>query len=280
LPEIEVKVNIQKDYFNKRECAMGTSATINLFTEKSEAYAEYRLGYPAKAINAILDPFKAQKTIKVIDVGAGTGIASRLMAEHGAVVTAIESNASMIASARPHELVNYIRAKAEATPIDTGFADIVTSFQSFHWFNFKKSLREFNRILKPSGQLALAWNYWNVRDAFTASYAELINDAALKNPYRIEPYQGFSGKLKKQRMRMLWKFRYLPFFKKVRRYKFKLHRNMDLEALIGCANAQSYLIHEGPEWVELIEEITKLYSKTAACRLTYNINVFLATPVK
>ncbi|HEX6981489.1 MAG TPA: class I SAM-dependent methyltransferase [Balneolaceae bacterium] len=259
---------------------METSTKTNLFTEKSEAYAKYRPGYPAEAINAILDPFKAQKTIKIIDIGAGTGIASRLMAERGALVTAIEPNGSMIASARSHERVNYIQARAECTPVDTNSADIVTSFQAFHWFNFKKSLKEFNRILKPGGKLALVWNYWDVRDTFTASYAELINDAARKNPSRIEPYEGFPGKLKKQRMRLLWKFRYLPFFKNVQRKRFKLHQNMELDALIGCAKSQSYLVHEGPEWIDLVENIKKLHSQNAVCRLTYNINVFLATPVK
>ncbi|HEX6981488.1 MAG TPA: class I SAM-dependent methyltransferase [Balneolaceae bacterium] len=259
---------------------METPTTTDLFTEKSEAYAKYRASYPAEAIDAILAPFKDQRSIQVVDVGAGTGIGSYLMANQGAIVNAIEPNGSMIASAKRHELITYHQSVAEHIPIDSGFADVVTSFQAFQWFDFKKSLKEFNRILKPQGQLALVWNYWDVTDTFTAAYTTLINNAVQKNLSRIEPYNGFTGKVKRQRMRLLWTFKYLPFFTNVQRHKFKLYKNMNLEALVGCAKSQSNIIHNGSVWMELIEEIEKLYNQNASCRLAHNINVFLASPTK
>ncbi len=36
--------------------------------------------------------------------------------------------------------------------------DVITSASSFHWYNKKKCLKEFARILKKDGYLILAWN--------------------------------------------------------------------------------------------------------------------------
>lgn len=251
-----------------------------LFTHKSEAYANYRPGYPSEVIDLILNPFLNQQAVHAVDMGAGTGIASRLMANRGVCVTALEPNGAMIDAAEQHPNLNYLQARAEWTPIDTNVADVVTSFQAFHWFDFKLSLKEFNRILKPSGHLALVWSYWDPEDAFTASYIALIDEATQQNPSRIEPYDGLSGMLKKMRVKTLWKFNYLPFFCDVKRHPFKFYQEMDLNGLIGCARSQSYVVHQGPIWDDLIRKIEHLHSQTAVCRLAYNINLFLAKPVK
>lgn len=59
-------------------------------------------------------------------------------------------------AAEPHALVEYRDATAEQTKLSEDL--IVTCFQAFHWFQPMPTLREFHRILKPSGRLALIWN--------------------------------------------------------------------------------------------------------------------------
>ena len=258
---------------------MESKTSTELFTEKSEAYAKYRPGYPEEALDIILEPFKSQKSISIADIGAGTGIASRLLADLGASVNAIEPNASMIESADSHPNITYHKSNAEDIPLVNNSADIVTSFQSFHWFNFKKSLKEFRRILKPSGRLSLVWSYWDTKDPFTSAYAEIIGDATVKNPNRTEPYAGLAGKLKELRVRLLWKLKYLPFYKNVKRHNFKLVNKVDLQDLIGCAKSQSYILHEGEAWDELVQDIKQLYvADKEAAKLAYDINVFTAEP--
>ncbi|MEX2574718.1 MAG: class I SAM-dependent methyltransferase, partial [Balneolaceae bacterium] len=126
-----------------------------LFTTKSEAFAKYRAGYSKEAIDTILAPFANQTKITAVDVGAGTGIATRLLADQGAETIGVEPNASMIRAASPHPNMSFIQSDAESIPLEDDYADVVTSFHAFHWFDFKISLGEFNRILKPAGQLAL-----------------------------------------------------------------------------------------------------------------------------
>lgn len=252
-----------------------------IFTEKSKNYAQFRPDYNEAAIKKILAPFQLQNITRVADIGAGTGIGSELLAEKGAYITAVEPNQKMIKAAETHPKITYQQGSAEKIPLNENSVDIVTSFQAFHWFNFKKSLMEFRRILKPFGQLALIWNYWNTsEDPFTAAYVELINKATQKNDDRVEPYDGFSGKVKRLRMGLLWKFQYLPYFKNVERHRYKLVQEMDLNKLIGLAQSQSYIIHKGPIWNNLVADITHLESKSQSPQLVYDINLFTATPVK
>ena len=112
------------------------------------------------------------------DVGAGTGISSRLLAECGVRVLAIEPNADMRQAALPHPLVEYREATAEATGLADATVDLVTCFQSFHWFNPQPTLLEFNRIVKPSGRLAVVWNDLDENDEFSANYIHLVRTAS------------------------------------------------------------------------------------------------------
>jgi len=259
---------------------MHNQTSTKLFSDKSGAYAKYRAGYNDEAITKIIAPFQHQDVIKVVDIGAGTGIGSHLLAEKGAFVTAVEPNQSMIEAAESHPNIEFKQGSAEQSGVSDNSADVVTSFQAFHWFHFKKSLREFRRILKPGGQLALIWNYWDTTDPFTKAYVKLIDDATVKNTDRVEPYDGLTGKIKKLRVRILWKFQYLPYVKKVQRHTYQLSQQMDLEGLIGLAQSQSYIEHEGPLWDELAEGIIRLVDNSESTNLIYSINLFTAAPAK
>ena len=253
----------------------------DLFSKKSDAYAKFRPGYGQPAIDKILEPFAGKTHTLAVDIGAGTGIASRLLADEGVGVVGIEPNMNMIKAAAPHCRVQYKQATAENTSLASNTADLVTCFQAFHWFDFKKSLKEFNRILKQSGRLALVWNYWDEDDEFTFRYSQLINKSASKNPHRVAPYpKNIAGYSKKWRIRFLWKFRISPYFSNIHRYTFKYSESMCSNTLIGCAKSQSYILHNGSEWDRLCTEIKDLCSDYDRPKLAHNINVFIGKPDK
>lgn len=61
---------------------------LERFSERADDYARYRPSYPEAALNALwadLDPL-----LQAADIGAGTGIGSRLLADRGVRVVAIE----------------------------------------------------------------------------------------------------------------------------------------------------------------------------------------------
>lgn len=262
---------------------MGTNINTELFTDKSKSYAKYRSGYPDELITHVFEPFRNKGLITAADIGAGTGISSRLLADAGAEVTAVEPNRAMADAADKHQKIRFVIAPAETTGLESNSFDLVTSFQAFHWFNFKESLKEFNRILKPEGRLALVWSYWDETDPFTAKYLDIITKATNNNKEHVSPYDGFpSGFIKKWRIRFLWKFRTLPYFKNVERIRYSYEQQMNTESLIGCAHSQSYLVHEGEPWEQLCKKIENLVAEQNGkpSNLRYKVNLFVGEAQK
>lgn len=146
------------------------------FTDRASAYARARPGYPGAALEWILEGLDPSSA-RVADVGAGTGIASRQLADRGARVTAVEPNAAMRAAAEPHPRVSWVDAPAERTGLPDGGFDVVLAAQAFHWFEPVGALREFARVLAPGGRLALLWNERDGNDPFTAAYGRALVDA-------------------------------------------------------------------------------------------------------
>ncbi|MCX7594597.1 MAG: class I SAM-dependent methyltransferase [Fischerella sp.] len=155
-----------------------TTNPLSYFSDLGEDYEKYRPIHPASAINTILSALSSPTRLVAADVGAGTGIGARLLADRGVQVMAIEPNTDMRMAATPHGRVEFLAGTAEQIPLQTASVDLVTSFQAFHWFDFTKSLQEFRRILKPSGRLALVWSLWDQTDAASKEYTRLIFEAS------------------------------------------------------------------------------------------------------
>jgi SAM-dependent methyltransferase len=162
------------------------------FSGLADVYARFRPAYPAVAINLIVTRCGLGPRSLLIDVGCGTGISSRLIAERGVPVIGIEPNEEMRRKAESEPLPpgapvpEYREGRGEATGLSDGVADVVLSAQAFHWFDADAALREFYRILKPRGWVALMWNERDESDPFTAAYGALMRSgpetAAVEGP--------------------------------------------------------------------------------------------------
>lgn len=241
---------------------------LNRFSQRAADYAKSRPSYPDAAISTILEGLESPQIVAA-DVGAGTGISSRLLAERGVQVLAIEPNAAMRQAAEPHPLVEFCDATAEATTLPNASVDLVTCFQSFHWFEPEPTLSEFSRILKLSGRLALIWNERDRTDEFTANYNHLVqiasnNHPAEKRRVAVEPLLAS------------------PLFQNVQSHTFTYRQEVDLSGLIGRAMSTSYVPREGLAHQQLISNLQQLYDSNCdqhglVC-LVHNTFVFLAEP--
>src|SRR5690606_34163131 len=124
------------------------------FTSRAESYRRHRPGYPDAAIEALL----ALAPKRVADIGAGTGISCLPFLERGLEVVAVEPNAAMRAAGIEHHALRWVDGSAENTGLSDASVDLVTCFQSFHWFEPTAAMPELVRILRPGGALAAVWN--------------------------------------------------------------------------------------------------------------------------
>lgn len=124
------------------------------------SYAAGRPDYPAALYDTLASQLgRSLAGIHVVDLGAGTGIASRQMAERGAVVTAVELSEPMITQlAATSPRVRPVRGTATALPLRRHCADLVTSAQAWHWMDPALAIPELLRVLRPGGVFAAWWN--------------------------------------------------------------------------------------------------------------------------
>ncbi len=148
------------------------------FSDRAREYVAFRPSYPAGVIDAVLDGMGEPGLLVAADVGAGTGISARLLAQRGVEVVAVEPNEAMAGAAEAHPRVRWVRARAESTGLAPASVDLIVCAQAFHWFRPGEALGEFRRILRRHGRLALLWNVRDDDHAATRDYSAIIREAA------------------------------------------------------------------------------------------------------
>lgn len=158
---------------------MPASNATSRFSDRVENYVRYRPGYPRESLQVLQRECGLAARHAVADVASGTGIWTRMLLENGNKVFGIEPNAEM-RQAGERLLAEFPRfasvaGTAEATTLPDGIVDFVTAAQAAHWFDRVRARREFVRILKPSGWVALLWNE-RLTDstAFLRDYEQLL----------------------------------------------------------------------------------------------------------
>lgn len=126
------------------------------FSTLSAAYAVYRPRYPDALFDTLagLSPNRD----RAWDCATGSGQAAIGLAERFAQVIATDASAAQVRAAVAHPRVRYAAAQAEAAPVRTGSAALVTVAQALHWLELPEFYAEARRVLARGGLLAV-WTY-------------------------------------------------------------------------------------------------------------------------
>jgi ubiquinone/menaquinone biosynthesis C-methylase UbiE len=166
--------------------------SVARFSATADDYDKYRPQYPDSIFEWISNLAQLSAGARIIDIGCGTGIATRPWAARGARVVGVDPNRHMLAHARAHGGAVYLLARAEALPLADGAAQLATMAQSAHWLVVEPELRR--RVLAELARVAAfavaLWNrradtplmrhYDDLLHAHTAEYARAPTvDAAL-----------------------------------------------------------------------------------------------------
>jgi SAM-dependent methyltransferase len=130
-----------------------------LFDQVAELYDRARQGYPRALFDDLVALSTLPKGAAVLEIGCGTGQATRPLAERGYLITAVELGPNLAAVAR-RELARFpdvvIHTSAfEEWPLPEQQFDLVMSATAFHWLDPEATLPKVASALKAGGAMAI-----------------------------------------------------------------------------------------------------------------------------
>ena len=144
------------------------------FGADAERYDRSRPGYPDSLIDAVVGPRPAD--LDLLEVGSGTGIASRLFLDRGVRLVGVEVDARMAELARRRGATVEVSTFESWDPAGRTF-DVVTAAQAWHWVDPVAGADKAADVLRPGGRLAVFWNVGrppaDVASALDQVYARL-----------------------------------------------------------------------------------------------------------
>ncbi len=173
------------------------------FGTAAASYDQYRPSYPPEAVSWALG--SPSRPVRVVDLGAGTGILTRVLLGLGHDVVPVEPDEAMRAqlaattpgtdaatpgtdaatpgtdaatpgtdAAIPGTVA--LAGSSEAIPLPADSVDAVVAGQAYHWFDPTRAPAEIARVLRPGGVFAAIWN---LRDESVPWLARLTEVAHL-----------------------------------------------------------------------------------------------------
>ena len=131
------------------------------FNTAAVLYEDIRPGYPKELIQDIVELSGINDRSRILEVGCGTGKATRPFAEHGYEVLCLDIGADLIAVAKEKlktfPNVSFVAQGFEKWESDREF-DLIISATAFHWVDPKVRYLKASQVLKSNGFLAIFSN--------------------------------------------------------------------------------------------------------------------------
>jgi SAM-dependent methyltransferase len=148
------------------------------FGAVAAAYEQFRPGYPDQLVDDVLT-YAERPIHTALEIGAGTGKATRAFAARGIAVTATDPDAAMLAELRTHvpPTVATLQAAFEDLPLTETY-DLVYAAAALHWTDPVDRWSRVSALLDPDGVFASFGGQLNLDDAELESTVR-----AVRSPY-------------------------------------------------------------------------------------------------
>ncbi|TYB39571.1 class I SAM-dependent methyltransferase [Micromonospora sp. AP08] len=124
------------------------------FGAMAEAYERFRPGYPAALLDMVLT-YAGRPVRTALEIGAGTGKATRLFAGRGLTVTATEPDGAMLAELRRHVPAGVRTVRAAFEDLRPGERyGLVYAAAALHWTKPEGRWSRVAALLEPGGVFA------------------------------------------------------------------------------------------------------------------------------
>ncbi|MEU1310875.1 class I SAM-dependent methyltransferase [Streptomyces cinnamoneus] len=183
----------------------GTGERRHAFGDDADQYDAARPGYPGQLVDEVLD-FAAPAGAPALEVGAGTGKATRAFATRGMPVTCVEPDARMARVLR-RTCAGMPGVAVEVTDFETWNPGgrrygLLYCAQAWHWVDPAVRWTRARAVLRPGGALALFWNHWFLNDEqlahrLTAAHARHgvdVPEHTLLDPRPRPAHSGFEAR--------------------------------------------------------------------------------------
>jgi SAM-dependent methyltransferase len=147
------------------------------FDSDAELYDKARPDYPEQIFDDLFAPGGLGRDAAVVEVGCGTGQATKRLARRGCRVVAIEPGGNLAAVARRNlesfPQVEIITASFESWEPQESRFDAVFVASSWHWIDPEVRYPKAARVLKPDGILAIVDNGHAFPEGFDPFFTEI-----------------------------------------------------------------------------------------------------------
>jgi SAM-dependent methyltransferase len=242
------------------------------FGECAEVYDRVRPGYPRDLFARLAAYVPAGGT--VVEVGAGTGIATRELLRQGWSVIAVEPDTQMAARLRAGVVgdVKVIESDFEHARLARSAADAILAAQSWHWVDRWRGLRRARRALRDGGVLGCWWNVGSIAEGNTAACLQQVFAR------RARPVPALIGSVAIDHAieRLVADLRLDRRFEAPERWTFSFARTYPAEELVALMSTMSQVVAlPGADRARLLEELATGLDCTAV-ELRYRTELVVA----
>lgn len=144
------------------------NAQAGFATGMNESYDRVRPSYPADCVSYVRRQVpKSTTPLKIVEIGAGTGIFTRALLSHPEWSTSIGTLRAIEPSDGMRDFwtkcvqdnrCTIVNGTFDNTGVEDGWADLIIIAQAFHWcLDYGKAFTEFARILNKDGAAVFVW---------------------------------------------------------------------------------------------------------------------------